>query len=217
MWAGRTLRERAAWGQSAQRRIAERTIEIQQELQSLAHHRDLLEGRLSEFGQQDGPVTMSSASLTSVDVGRFHTLMTSKVFRARHRILALRQEAMETPRPITEARLRELYDFPVWARPDAEMPAWAGAVARNRDAFADTALVVRDNAGGADQAWLLLYMVQRPAVYIATCKMTPIETFERAPVEGDIIGDYTSGPLSSAIQCQLRRVHHCSRHAASHN
>ena len=192
LWAGRALREQADWTHLAERVAAERTIGLAEELKSLSDERALLEARLEEFAHQDGPVTMSSASVDEQDIAAINSLLTSSSFRTRARVEAARAKAMRTPLPLTDHRLRDLAQFVVWSPPKIDMPPWADVLARHRDAFVGCALVVADETG-VDQVWQVVYIVQNP-VYIAVCRMTPLHSFEAAPVEGEPVGAWGVNP-----------------------
>ena len=83
LWAGRCLREQAEWARQAQLRVAERTAANREEFQSLTHQLDLLESQLAELADKEGPITMSSASLTAVELARLDNLVTDPSFRVR--------------------------------------------------------------------------------------------------------------------------------------
>ena len=183
LWAGRSLREKAEWARAADKKAGDRTVALSDELKSLARERDLLEDQLQDNARSGpGPLTMSSASLTIADLERFHTLVNDPDFRSAGRIRNLRTRAMEAAPPISRPRLAQLATRPVWEEPKTELPPWAARLIEHRDAFAKTALAVR-NQEGEEEFWLVLYMVINPP-YIATCKLVEIATYTGAPQPG---------------------------------
>ena len=71
----------------------------------------------------------------------------------------------------------------------------------HRDAFAHTALVAR-NADGDEEVWLLLYMVASP-LYVATCKLEPVEAYEEAPQPTIQMADVTFGSIERAFKAKF--------------
>eukprot|EP00974_Lingulodinium_polyedra_P046041 4413804-Lingulodinium_polyedra.AAC.1 len=84
---------------------------------------------------------------------------------------------MECPKPLAEARLATLATYLGWQTENPPMPAWAGAVARARECFQDTILVVPGADGARPRYYLFLYAVISPT-YLA---FSPVEYIVQPP------------------------------------
>ena len=120
----------------------QRHREIQEELTSLNARLQVLVLREGEEVADDLPMMMSQAGLTNDDLERYTTLVRDRAFSNRARVDPLRAAAVRCPPPLEKHVIERLSQNDVWCYRDPKQPGWANLIARDRDAFMDSVLVV---------------------------------------------------------------------------
>eukprot|EP00974_Lingulodinium_polyedra_P029402 2832520-Lingulodinium_polyedra.AAC.1 len=81
-----------------------------------------------------------------------------------------RSAALDTPLPMSQSRIAQLGQYLEWQPEQQRMPTWAGSVARVRECFQDTILVVKGDEGVCSY-YLFVYAVITPT-YLALAPVT---------------------------------------------
>jgi hypothetical protein len=176
-WARIALADRRDAELRARARARDAHAALREEAETLRQQRDLLADRLSA-GQGDArPITMAECALAEEDLVRFNSTMASPAFRAVKRMEALRAAAVEAPMPTGQDMRDAMEREVVYAPPWPAMPAWARAIAAQREAFASTAIVAQLGLGES-ACWKVVYAVQRPC-YVALGRLSVVDDYER--------------------------------------
>ena len=176
MWARQSIRSQQMLEQRANIHICTRRAELKEEYLALEAERQLILDRVDAVAEEGvGPLCMSAAALSEQDLMVWGDIRASRDFCSDSRLKMSRQLLCVPPLPKTPPALPDGSD--PWKRYEPVMPDWAKVLAKDRDFFIGTVLVVPLPDGGK-QFFKIVYIVQVP-LYVALCPLVPVDDFVR--------------------------------------
>ena len=165
--------DKAAYDDRAVSLALEKRMALEEEIEELIERRSLTIARNVQEQRQRREVTrVSTCRLSDDDLVVFAAMWESGEF-THAEVAKLREAALESPRPLVAATLRELNEFDGDQQPLPDLPEWAEEVCRHRALFEGCALLF--TSGGLETAYAFLFAGKNP-MHVA---LMPLEYAER--------------------------------------
>eukprot|EP00974_Lingulodinium_polyedra_P046797 4484952-Lingulodinium_polyedra.AAC.1 len=184
VWATMEAWEKAALLNKARASAIVKKEAQHQEYQALLADHQKMVALAQEEGKIVPPLMMSACQVGEQYLNLFEDLCQSQEFTKAAVMQQKRDAAFTTPKPLSQARMATLKEYETWAAPHPEMPPWARAVAKARDAFTDTILQVQ-LPGQEKRYYKFLYAVISPTPYLA---LSPLELQPMAAPSTEPVG-----------------------------
>ena len=161
-WRNQSDASQRMFEQLALLRATEVEQEIQSELDGVRAARDLLLQRMSGDADESAPMIFSESTFTQDELDQIGAIVANPASSIQQDMEGLRRRSREVPKPQPE-RFDALKLHHVWNEGNLEMPAWASAIIRKRDFFANCMLmIVRQH--GKSELYKFVYAVQQPHI-----------------------------------------------------
>ena len=200
-WTRQSLEaQKECWERAKHHRSA-RAGDLKQQHDILSQQLDeLLEQSKADGDSKHPAMCMSIAAVSDDDLAKLQRSLECRAFCEPKRVQMLRCNLLSAPVPTPLPPLPE--GVQIWSPPHPQHPHWAKVIAAHRDFFQDCAIVFQ--ADGVTQYHKIVYCVQRPNVYVATCKMEPTDRHTaRRPQPSATMQDVSTAHFDHAFRCNF--------------